>query len=343
MPLQGIDISNWQAGIDLHAVPADFVIIKATEGLGYVSPSCDSQYQDAKSAWKLLAFYHYADGNDPVAEADFFIQNTLNYFHEAIPCLDWESARNARWGIDDAGWCRSFCDRVYERTGVHPIVYVQASALNRLEGQIGDCGMWVAQYATNDPTGYQDHPSNEGAYTCAIRQYSSAGSLAGYNGRLDLDLFYGDVEAWMKYANSSGDTPAPTPVETGFVVGDEVVPINLTDYNGTAVTSYHDSYIISELNGDRAVLTANGTIWCAMNTQCIQKVGSAPVPAPQTDNSIHVGDTVRPTSNHDYNGTQVTSWHDSYIVSELVGDRAVLTAEGVVWCAMNVNNIQKVG
>lgn len=36
MTLNGIDISNWQAGINLSAVPADFVIIKATEGTTYV-------------------------------------------------------------------------------------------------------------------------------------------------------------------------------------------------------------------------------------------------------------------------------------------------------------------
>lgn len=30
MALNGIDISNWQAGIDLTRVPCDFVISKAT-------------------------------------------------------------------------------------------------------------------------------------------------------------------------------------------------------------------------------------------------------------------------------------------------------------------------
>ena len=35
MALNGIDISNWQKGIDLSKVPCDFVICKATEGTGY--------------------------------------------------------------------------------------------------------------------------------------------------------------------------------------------------------------------------------------------------------------------------------------------------------------------
>ena len=38
MALNGIDISNWQSGINLAVVPCDFVVIKATEGTGYVNP-----------------------------------------------------------------------------------------------------------------------------------------------------------------------------------------------------------------------------------------------------------------------------------------------------------------
>nr|DAW20916.1 MAG TPA: hypothetical protein [Caudoviricetes sp.] len=34
--LKGIDISKWQNGIDIGATEVDFVICKATEGIGYV-------------------------------------------------------------------------------------------------------------------------------------------------------------------------------------------------------------------------------------------------------------------------------------------------------------------
>ena len=36
--MNGIDISRYQKGINLAAVPCDFVIIKATQGTSYVSP-----------------------------------------------------------------------------------------------------------------------------------------------------------------------------------------------------------------------------------------------------------------------------------------------------------------
>ena len=43
-----------------------------------------------------------------------------------------------------------------------------------------DAKTWVAQYADMNATGYQDAPWNEGAYDCAIRQYSSCGRLDGW-------------------------------------------------------------------------------------------------------------------------------------------------------------------
>ena len=45
MSMNGIDISSRQAGIDLAKVPCDFVICKATEGVGYVNPDCSRAYK----------------------------------------------------------------------------------------------------------------------------------------------------------------------------------------------------------------------------------------------------------------------------------------------------------
>ena len=65
--LKVIDISSHQsvetAGID----GIDAVIVKATQGTGYINPKCDAQYQLAKKKGRLLGVYHYAGGGDPVA------------------------------------------------------------------------------------------------------------------------------------------------------------------------------------------------------------------------------------------------------------------------------------
>lgn len=208
MSMKGIDVSNWQNGIDLSAVPADFVIMKATEGTTYVSPDCERQYQQAKAAGRCLGVYHYANGGDVKAEADFFLSKVKGYISEAILCLDWEGENNPTFGKNDFNWCKSWCDYVYDKTGVKPLVYVSQSVMNKLNG-IGDYGFWIAQYANMNQTGYQDKPWNEGNYNCVIRQYSSSGRLPGYNGNLDLNKAYIDQTAWNKYAGKE-NVPKPT-------------------------------------------------------------------------------------------------------------------------------------
>lgn len=207
MGMNGIDISSWQTGIDLSAVPCDFVIIKATQGTGYVNPDCDRAYRQAKQAGKCLGVYHYAGGRETRAEAEFFLYHIKGYVGEAVLCLDWEREQNERFGVGDFEWCRTWLDYVTERTGVKPMLYTSQAYMDQF-ADIGDYGMWIAQYANNRATGYQRHPWNEGTYLCAIRQYSSHGRLAGYGGNLDLDKFYGDRTAWDKYAGK-GNTIEP--------------------------------------------------------------------------------------------------------------------------------------
>lgn len=359
MTLNGVDVASYQANLNAGTVDAEFVICKATQGTWYVNPVCDKHYQQAKAAGKLLGVYHYAEGGDPKAEADYFLANIKGYIKEAILCLDWEPGDNARWGKNDSEWVKTWCDYVYSKTGVRPIVYIQASAISRLAG-IGDYGLWIAQYASNDVTGYQAHPWNEGAYGCVIRQYTSHGRLAGYAGNLDLDIAYMDAAAWKKYANPNGTAaaaakpaakpasqpahqPVAAPAASGFAVGDTVKPIQLVDYNGNRLASYHNSYTVSEIHGDRAVLTVGGQVWAALRTSNLSKVGggSAPAPAPAPTSQIHVGDRVRVVNAVTYTGQRFKTWYDTYTVMELKGNRAVIGVNGQVTAAINVANIRR--
>ena len=223
MTMQGIDISGWQAGIDLSKVPCDFVIVKATQGVTFVSDSCDTQIQQAISLGKPFGFYHYVDGSGVTSEADFFVENCAGYFGHGIPCIDWENAQNYAWGNTD--YLKQLVQRVIDRTGVKPLIYAPEGSFPWAVAQALDCGAWVAQYADNHPTGYQDAPWNEGAYACAIRQYSSHGRLDGYSGNLDLDKAYMDADGWAKYVGSASvPAPAPAPArKSDEQLADEVI------------------------------------------------------------------------------------------------------------------------
>lgn len=207
MSLNGVDVASYQSGIDFSQVPCDFAIIKVTEGTSYVNPACNAQYSSAKNAGKLLGLYHYVKGGNAVGEANFFVDSIKNYVGSAILCIDFESGGNVAWG--DMNYLRQLCQQVIARTGVRPLIYVQASAYAPVSAVAKDLnlGLWIAQYASMAATGYQAHPWNEGQYACAIRQYSSTGSLPGWGGSLDLNIAYMDATAWQKYAGASVTAP----------------------------------------------------------------------------------------------------------------------------------------
>lgn len=93
MTLKGIDISNWQKNINLSKVDADFVIVKSSEGVGWIDSSFKPLYTSAKAAGKRLGAYHFArptGSNTPEKEANSFINalNTVGAIGEAVLVLD---------------------------------------------------------------------------------------------------------------------------------------------------------------------------------------------------------------------------------------------------------------
>jgi GH25 family lysozyme M1 (1,4-beta-N-acetylmuramidase) len=200
MAIHFIDIASYQAGLDLRAAAAeiDGVIIKVTEGTGYVNPSCDKHWGQACDAGLLCGFYHFAGNSDPVAEADYFMQHAAGYFGSGVPVLDWE-------GNQDVAWVNAFVRRVHDVKGVWCWIYANPWRFNQ-GGVEQNCMRWVAAYpAAPSPTFAQaegwDAPSADGVV--GAWQFASDGRLSCWGGNLDFDLFYGDAAAWRKYAGAA--------------------------------------------------------------------------------------------------------------------------------------------
>lgn len=219
MTLRTIDVSSIQGLINIKPIDCDAVIAKGTGGTNYVNEYCDHVLQQCFKLGKPAGLYHYAHeyGNihDPVAESDYFIHNCKNYFGKVLVALDYEVAMNGKaYTQQDVEWCRKFIANVIAKTGVTPLLYTSKSVIHACDWSSVaklNVGLWVAQYADNNRTGWLSTPWDDGTsvkpFTLVLHQYTGNGRVGGYNGALDLSLFYGDANAWHKYAGSKDKQP----------------------------------------------------------------------------------------------------------------------------------------
>lgn len=202
MELNGIDVSGYQSDIDLSKVAADFVIVKATEGISYVSPSCDRQYQQAKKLGKLLGVYHFArpEYNSAYSEVEFFVKNIKGYLGQCAIFLDWESA-----GMWNVSWALQWLQYFKQKTGITPVFYTYQSVLQSYDwSPVAKAGfkLWAAKYRDygidrNYDMSLAGSKPQIGAFSSMIMwQWTSVGRLDGYGDNLDCDRFYGSADDW---------------------------------------------------------------------------------------------------------------------------------------------------
>ena len=213
MSLNGVDIAGYQRGIDIYDLTADFIIVKATEGTQGTIYNPD--YRDMADAvldtGRLLGFYHYANGEDPIAEADSFFDAIRDYKGHAVPCLDWEGQGNDLFmSGEDVWWCEAFMDRISSLMGSTCLFYT-SKGICRLydwEDVARRYPLWGAEYAYDSYVydGYEPYPWQSpqswgpwGEYP-TIHQYGYVlpRPSDGGVGALDGDILYatrGDWEA----------------------------------------------------------------------------------------------------------------------------------------------------
>lgn len=216
--MNGIDISRYQKGINLSAVPCDFVIVKASQGAsGSLYPTFKEQIEQADRLGKLLGAYHYASQGGAIAEAEKFLRTVDKYIGKAILCLDWEGDQNVNFKNPE--YAMAWLKYVEQKTGITPFIYMSKSVCRQYSWD-ATFPLWCAQYANYQYTGYKPNPWTDtkgfGPWKdCTILQYSSRGRLAGYPDNLDLDKAFISAEEWMMYAKGEIDTdiskePFPT-------------------------------------------------------------------------------------------------------------------------------------
>ena len=249
--MNGIDVSNWQSGININAMNVDFVIVKATEGSGYTSPSFTRQANDTLNSGKKLGLYHYMSYMTPAKQqAEHFVDTVKPYLNKAVLVLDFESTAVNK-GVSFA---LEFLQTVENLTGVKPMIYMSQSVAASHDWTSvinNDYALWVARYPLGDTvTGFRNDLSygNLGYWdSAAIFQYTSHGRLSGYSGYLDLDIFYGDESQWDAYAGGSGTVDVP---ETG----------------GSAGSTYNQTYTVRSGDCLSTIAQRFGVSWGSIAT-----------------------------------------------------------------------------
>lgn len=239
MPLYTVDVYSGSDDSIIRDPHADGVIVKATQGTGYVNPRCNHQWELAGQLGKLCGLYHYAGGGNPVSEAQFFINNIQSYVGQGVLILDWESYQNASWG--NTTWARQFVEEVHRLTNVWPMIYVQESAIWQVANCADVCPLWVAKYASM--TWYSWTVPNMNVSSGAFK-FITGWQFTG--GDMDRSIFYLTKEAWNKIANPAGTTkpvaPAPKPAPSQESVKEAPETANWVDALGDRWYEQHATF-----------------------------------------------------------------------------------------------------
>ena len=216
----GNDISKWQGDVDWNTYKnnSNFVIVKATEGTGYIDTKFTRNQSEARRVGLPLGTYHFARpdlGGSAEVEADFYVKTVGSPIEGEVYCLDYEP----NWNGDAVGWCKAFLDRVQLTLKLKPLIYLNQSQVTRYNWQpVVDAGygLWIAAY-TYDPN---NNVFQMGAWKfAAMQQWTNSQQVPGISGKVDGDAFFGTTDTFKRYGyQAPTPTPPPPPVEPPVVI-----------------------------------------------------------------------------------------------------------------------------
>ncbi|WP_419834814.1 glycoside hydrolase family 25 protein [Endozoicomonas atrinae] len=188
--LEGVDVSHYQGQIDwsIIADKIHFAFVKATESNHYVDPKFHLYIEGLENTdIKFGAYHFFSPHADPLAQAEYFIDNTKGYKFSLPPVIDIEVAPNH----DLAGFqngIQIWLDKVGKSTGCTPIIYSNKSFWNQyLKQRFSDYPVWISDYTT-----HQDYIAN---IPWRFWQYSDHGRIDGISGFVDKSIYRGSIKA----------------------------------------------------------------------------------------------------------------------------------------------------
>lgn len=251
--LYGIDISSWQDDIDIPEVSTqiDFMICKCTDGLYFKDKPFDEFMRKGDENGLLLGMYHFAENQSATRQADYFYRACKDWIGKAIPFLDLETEDIQDW----ENFAVTFCERFESISGVRPILYISNGYTERFsKGFATKYNLWTAEYWYDSVKDfkylrYVDWPETYPWPDALLWQFTSAGKLNGFDGRLDLDYFYGTRVDWQALTE-------------GFEMA-------ISDDDIERIAKRCAEYVFGEKDNRRNLNMYNATHWSFTNTETI--------------------------------------------------------------------------
>jgi lysozyme len=121
------------------------VILKATQGTGFVDPTFLERAAEAKAAGLLVGAYHFLDGSSPAAQVAHFLTIAVSEGGVDWLALDWEPYPSSQASVMQAATAAA---SVQAATGRWPVLYTIRSMLSVPNRTLSKCPLWLAEYGT---------------------------------------------------------------------------------------------------------------------------------------------------------------------------------------------------
>jgi GH25 family lysozyme M1 (1,4-beta-N-acetylmuramidase) len=192
--LQGIDVSEFQGGINWDAVAASgisFAQIRVADGF-YRDPTFRSNWDNAGRVGIIRGAYQYFEpGEDPVAQANLVVAAVGRLGPGDMPVMCDVEAPSP--GISPGTYnarLHAWASTIEAGTGMRPIFYTGKYYWDPYvaSGDFSSYPLWHAQYTSAACPNISSYWS-----TWTFWQYTSSGYVPGIGGRVDRDVFNGSM------------------------------------------------------------------------------------------------------------------------------------------------------
>lgn len=216
--IRGIDISHHNGVTDytkLKKENLDFIIVKATEGIGFTDKKYSQNIKDGRANnYKMGAYNFYRLCENGVEQAEHYISIVKKEDIDIAPVMDLELFANCRGKSVEVEVenIKKYLDKIESHYKVKPIIYTTVDTFAIYKDKLNITGypMWVRITDRHvDGDDYTPIFGLEGDKEKEIRnifkgnwilwQYCDTCKVSGITGNVDMNYFKGSREEWEKF------------------------------------------------------------------------------------------------------------------------------------------------